>query len=235
MIPNTLKNIDYFHVFKGGKVVQMFNGSDLDGKTKTELQQEIGNRLGNGTFTYSMKYLNDAKNYRGKIRGFCIDDKKDLKEDLEMTDPGLIAVLNKLSENLAQKPDESKVSNQIEKFYKLQIELLEKQVTKMEKELEKVKKENEAGSGGGFDLQTLMSLNNMMTGQKPQAQSFQANTTATGIKIPGAIIQVLRKVDFSQMDDKTKNDLANSLAQYIQYVKLPLIQETNFQQTTIEE
>lgn len=234
MIKNVLDNIDYFHVFKGGKVVQMFNGSDLDGKTKTELQQEIGNRLGNGTFTYSMKYLSDAKNYRGKIRGFCIDDKKDLKEDIEMTDPGLIAVLNKLSENLSNKPDDSKVSNQIEKFYKLQIELLEKQVQKMEKELEKVKKENEAGSGG-MDLSTLMSLQNMMTGTKPQAQSFQANTSATGIKIPGAIIQVLRKVDFSQMDDKTKNDLANSLAQYIQYVKLPLIQENNFQQTTIEE
>ena len=234
MISNVLKSIDYFHVFKNGKPVEMFTGKDLDGKTKTELQQEIGNRLGNGTFTYSMKYLNDAKNYRGKIRGFSIEEKNKLNESEDMTDPALIAVLGKLAENLSNKPDESKVSNQIEKFYKLQIELLEKQVTKMERELEKIKKETESGNGG-FDLQTLMGLQNMMTGTKQPAQSFQSNVNPVGIKIPGAIIQVLRKVDFAQMDEKTKNDLANSLAQYIQYVKLPLIQENNFQPTTIED
>lgn len=235
MIKNVLENIDYFHLFKGGKVILMFTGQDLDGKTKTELQQAIGNRLGNGTYTYSMKYLNDAKNYRGKIRGFCTDNKKDLKEDLEMTDPALIAVLGKLAERLDTKSDDSsKVSNQIEKFYKLQIELLEKNLQKLEKELEKAKKDSESGSGG-IDLSTLMSLQNMMTGTKQPIQGFQANASGSGIRIPGAIITVLRKVDFSKMDENTKDDLANSLEKYIKYVKLPLINETNFKQTTIEE
>ena len=233
MINNVLKNIDYFHVFKNGKVVLML-GNELDGKTKTELQQEIGNRLGNGTYTYSMKYLNDAKNYRGKIRGFSLEEKNNIKESEDMTDPALVAVLGKLAENLSNKHDENNFSAQLEKFYKLQMDFQKEQILKLEKELEKIKKENEAGSGG-IDLSTLMSLQNMITGTKPQGQSFQSNVNPVGIKIPGAIIQVLRKVDFSKMDEKTKNDLANSLAQYIQYVKLPLINENNFQQTTIEE
>lgn len=224
MIPDKFVNVDYLHLFKNRKVVLKFD-SEINGLTKKEVQQIIGERLGEDTFKYSIKFSNDPKNYRGSIRGFTkgisLESKKG--NDLEMNE--VLQAIKALSENLvdSKKQDPEKIITLTEKFYKTQLEFLTKQNEVLEKKLDKLEKDQSNNQGGLSEALMMNILSGMMGANgATQTAGKGINDNVQMGSVPVSFIKVFDQVDFSKIPDEKIQELAGQLNYLVKQLNLPM-------------
>jgi hypothetical protein len=60
-------NVEYLQVYKNKKPALLLEDKEINGRTKTEIQKLVGERLGSGHFRTSIKYFGEGKNASGSI------------------------------------------------------------------------------------------------------------------------------------------------------------------------
>ncbi|MEM3373357.1 MAG: hypothetical protein QXF76_04040 [Candidatus Anstonellales archaeon] len=151
------ENIEYIAVYKNKKQIELIEGNDINGKTKTELQKYLGNKYGAGTYSLSIKKFGDNKNIVSNLTGIVTERKEN-----QLQDDRIELLLQKI-ENLANLSSKNNVIDfttllqMKDETYKIQIEFYRERIKQLENELEKLRNEFENDNQPDL-LQTLLPL-----------------------------------------------------------------------------
>ncbi len=159
-LQDVFKNVEYLLIKKNNRQLLVFDEKEINGKSRTELQKIIGNRLGEGTYVAVIKYLNDPKLITGRITALM---QNPVGEKVSNDEIGIIAAqLRALQEQIGNQTSNADIKllmDMKDQAYKIQIDFYKSRIDQLEKTIEKL--ENEAGSennGGGLDLSSLLQL-----------------------------------------------------------------------------
>lgn len=152
-----IKDVEYLHIIKNGKVVLKLTGDEVNGKRKVELNELIGEQIGEGTYRYSVKFYNDETARTGTIRGFTSKNKvvKDDSESIVLKQLELLQ--KKIDDKSNNNFDVNLLLNMKEQAYKIQIDFFKSRIELLERENNELKKQIES-SGTGANLETFLPL-----------------------------------------------------------------------------
>lgn len=207
-------NVDYLHITSRNKTLLQF-GSEINGKKKSEVQALIGIKLGEGRYNYSLKIENDGKIYRGTIRGFIPEDKKQKKDTVESIE--IESLKHKIEDMNKSGIDVDKLFSMQEKVFNNQMSFLSKQIELQQKQIETLQKSN--NDSNGMDLTSLILPLLMNKGKATMTLNDPINNKS--YNLPDRVIEVISKIDFNKLTDEQIESLSNQLDKLIGFAGLP--------------
>ncbi len=205
------QGIDYLQITKNRQPVYTFQGHEIEGKTKTDVQFMLGKMFGNDLFHFTLKIKGKNKNEAGQIRSISFDTKK----DLEVSKLKEVQMTNNISE----------IKKLIEEKHAIEKAHLEEKIKNLERDLKEV---NETYNKLADEVEKKENNdNNMLAGllkYLPLDRLFGAagpvkpladNPNVNQIDIDPEIIAVLNQVDYSKLTKEQIQTYANMLNQFI--------------------
>ena len=218
-ISDIYSNVETFDIVRRNQTLLRLKGDEVNGLNVSKLEEIIGDKLGEGTYCFSIKYLGLAKKKIGKIRG-VIQNKNPKERVKENMDSILLnEKINNLEANIQkmlknnggadykQVLELQKTTFEIQlDFYKTQNKSLTDKIDKLETKLEQL--EGEGNETGG--LNQILGLIPMFLKTKGiGAASLKDNVSSDPSDIPSEFIEALGKVDYSKVSEEQKQKIVN--------------------------
>lgn len=235
-ISDVYKDVETFDVLKRGQLLLRLKSNEINGKSKVEIEELIGEKLGDGVYSFAIKCFGATKKNVGRIRG--VTEIKNPKEKFESDNMnavfindkinGLEASIQKLMKSnngtdYKQILDLQKTTFEIQlDFYKTQVKNLSDEVNKLHEKIEKF----EANSAEpDSQLDKILTLIPMFLNKNKITGQLRDNTISDSTDIPPAFIDALGRVDYSQISEDQKEKILGYFNQFAS--QLPLKESTN--------
>jgi len=144
---DVFNNVEYMVITQNKRQLLVIEDNDINGKSKTDIQKYIGEKLGAGNFNFSLKMKGEAKNISGSIRGLLINKGAlPLPGENNNRIDALENKIDSLFERLGKDTgtDFNVLLSMKDAMYKMQIDFYKERID----QLEKIIKEYEQESGG---------------------------------------------------------------------------------------
>ena len=216
-ISDVYNNVETFDIVRRNQTLLRLKGDDINGKNVAQMEEILGDKLGEGTYNFSIKHFGEHKKKVGKIRG-VIQNKSPKERVKENMDSILLnEKINKLDQSIEkliknnggadykQVLELQKTTFEIQlDFYKTQNIMLAEKIDKLEEKIESFEKED--NSSGGIN-QILGLIPMFLNKSKIGAASLKDNVSSDPSDIPGEFIEALGKVDYSKVSEEQKNKI----------------------------
>lgn len=210
-------DVEYIKVSLGGDLLHTFEGSEINGKTKTEFQKLLGEMFGADKFNISQKDKNKFRNKVYFMNGIKLGnahneqnfmDSKKLSNSYE----NIFNQINKQHEG-----ELIRLEKLLHEKYQAEINTVKNElankleyIKELEKALDKHELEDRAGIG---QLMQLASLFNKGTNQPSNLGDNQNNIE--GYNIPKRFLDLFNKIDWVKLSQDDQNRYYSFLEQFI--------------------
>ncbi len=210
------ENVEYLLISYHGTPVITYDGKEVNGKSKAEIQYLLGKDYGEKNFNFSMKVKGKLKNETGGIRGIKIGssnnntkledmETKEIRKELETLKTNNLDLITKLIDE--------KYQIQIE-HYKETVKQLQKDYSDLEKEYNSLVSQVEKNESNENNMLTsllkLLPLDKLTS----QASGLSNSQTPKQLDIRPEILNVLNEVDYSKLSNDDINQYAAILKQF---------------------
>lgn len=210
------ENVEYLLISYHGTPVITFDGKEINGKSKAEIQYLLGKDYGEKNFNFSMKVKGKLKNETGGIRGIKIGSSNNNLKLEDMENKEIRKEIDALKANNFEL-----ITKLIDEKYQIQIKHLENDLKQLEKDYSELEKEynslisqvekNESNENNMLtSLLKLLPLDKL-TGKPTSLASEQTNKQ---LDIRPEILNVLNEVDYTKLSDSDVNQYASLLKQF---------------------
>lgn len=223
---NIFSGLDYVEVIKDGTSLHTYPGNEVEGKSRFDIQKDIGKHFGVGTYYIQYKKSDEASARQMKIRGLKfgennMTEKKDNNFDNQMKN-----ILAELKHNdngleILKQSYEFKIDTLKEKIIDLQ-----NQISELKAENNKLKSDLEESSGN--DSSSLLNMIQQFSQMKNIFKGGGSNGSLKDIptnpsEIPSEFLNALGKIDYSKIP---KEDLQKYISVFENFSnQLPLKQK----------
>lgn len=229
-----IKDVDYIDIKRGGTLLKTY-GKELNGKTWRKLQELIGKEFGSGKYSYIYKFKSTDELSKGQINGVAMGMPQEEKPESNLELAEIKAAISTLSAKLSEsaKGEGGNVSLWVEmtrQNYDSQIRFLNLEIDKRDRTIEKHE----------VKIETLTVELSETDGETPMFNAVDAFQLITQIAmkkfgvgaadvkledsnqsdIPPGILQLIGMVDWTKVDEPTRQQIEDSLRLFIN--KLPL-------------
>jgi hypothetical protein len=132
---DTFTGIEFFDIVSRGKTLLNFTGEDINGKSIREIELIIGEKLGEGVYSFSKKVRGEPKKKNGRIRGVILGTNKSKNDN---SNNGLIELIQK-EFNSNNRDEVLKLNKQL---YETRIQYLKDMNEDLKKELTELKQKH---------------------------------------------------------------------------------------------
>lgn len=172
---DVFENVEYLQVYRNRKPVLLIENEKINGRTKTEIQKLIGEKLGAGHYRTSIKYFGDPQNASGSIVAIVPGDVVPNKDEFDTEKINKLEnKIDKLVETLGKNSgvDLSLLMNMKDQSYQIQIDFYKSRIAMLENENNSLKtriKELESEQTGNDtnDLVNTLLMGLLSKGNKP--------------------------------------------------------------------
>lgn len=214
------RNIEYMQISKGGEVLGTYKGVEVNGKTKSELQQMLGRDFGQKRFSLSLNTKNAFTNSAMQIRGIIIGMKKPDKKPAGDKNSLIVERIEKLQSKFDQIIPAKGLSMEdalelIKTSYQIRFDALNERIRTLVNEIDDYKryvKELEQGQNG-TSISSILSQVAQLKGLLKIKDSGGNKSKIASVtnKIPAELLNVLSEVDYSTFDKKDISNYADVL------------------------
>lgn len=204
---------EYLIVSKNGQTLKTFQGKEINGLKKVELQKIIGESFGEDTYNISEKKIGIYKNKVYTLRGIIFDRKSmptENKNELKFLLDRINLLESKISDNNFKLIEDK--YNEREKLFELQIKNLKEEINEQSKYILDLEKES-----SGFDFNTILQLLPGLKGAKQQVSLADNQNTSI---IPKEFLELFEKVNFESMNEAQRQQVYLIVKNFVQ--NLPL-------------
>lgn len=223
----TIKNndiysdVEYIYISYKGMPIVTLEGSSVNGKTKTQLQYELGKEFGEKNFNYSMKIKGKLKNDSGGIRGIRIGSADNKPKEIDSNFNDLKKELMELKNN----NNFDRIEKLIDEKYQIQIKHLEEKIKDLQKEnndyeknyndlIKQVEKSENSENSMLTNLLKMIPIDKLLGKPTPGLANNQVPGPSGQVNIRPEILNVLNKVDYSKLTDEQVKQYAELLIQF---------------------
>jgi len=140
-VHDVYENIEYIAIYKNKQQLEVLEGKDVNGKTKTELQKYLGNKYGPGTYRLSIKFIGDSKNIVGSLAGIVTNKEINQNTENEKIENILKKIEELASSNKNNVIDFTTLLQMKDETYKIQIDFYRERIKQLESEIERLKQQ----------------------------------------------------------------------------------------------
>lgn len=148
---DVFENVEYLQVYKNRKPMLLIEDREINGKSKTEIQKMIGERLGAGHYRTSIKYFGDPKNASGSIVAIVPGEDKNNSDSFDSERLSFLEKkIDKIAESFGKNSgtDLTLLMNMKDQAYQIQIEFYKNRIEVLEAENKNLKEQlNELDKG----------------------------------------------------------------------------------------
>lgn len=169
-LQDVFENVEYLTIVKNKQQLMLLENMEINGKSRTELQKLIGQKLGGGVYSYTVKYFNQPKVITGRITALLKEPKPAAADnktsDLENK---LISRLASLEERINQQGSADSSFKDIlamkDAAFQIQIDFYKNLAEQYKQENISLRKQLESGEAGG-------GLNQLLEAAAPLIMQF---------------------------------------------------------------
>ena len=210
------ENVEYLLISYHGSPVITFEGKEVNGKSKAEIQYKLGSEYGEKNFNFSMKIKGKLKNETGGIRGIKIGSSNQTKngEDLELNE------LRKEIKELKTNNNFDRIEKLIDEKYQIEIKHLNETIKKLEKDNAELEREynslvSQVEKSESNENNMLTSLLKLLPLDKLTGKGAAlSDNISKQLDVRPEILNVLNEVDYTKLSDADINQYAQLLKQF---------------------
>jgi hypothetical protein len=209
------EDIEYIQVSRHGKIMGTYKGSEVNGKTKLQLQEMIGKDYGQDRFSLSINKTGTFTNTAMQIRGIILGTQTQKKDVVENENNSIVLDTLRKLEATIQNVNTGKenysydsILEMIKQSYQIRFDALLERISFLKTELEDCKSyirelENEANNKSNIDISSMLSsvmqFKNLLSSKKPTQTLSDINVEDD---IPHELLNVLSDVDYKSLPKK---------------------------------
>jgi hypothetical protein len=141
----TYNNVEYLRILQGGRELLLLEGDQVNGKSRTEIEKYIGEKLGAGSYRYAIKYFGKANKGSGGICavGVSSNDRKQLPQGNDLRIDKIESTLEQLAQNMSKGAgfDIDLLLKMKDESWKIKEQYYEMVIKNQKEEIEQLKKE----------------------------------------------------------------------------------------------
>lgn len=228
----TLQNVDYAYITRRGTQVMEIPGKDLEKVKWRDFQKMVGEKIGSGTFGFTIKFKGSGELYSGQSKAVKFSDSTAIATE----DPSMVKTVlegfKELKKQLEQGINSGGITFDMligvtKQGYESQISFLNQQIifkdgviAELKEDLRDCENENSSLQSSGGIKEYLSVAKDLISARL--APTPQVNLQdSTPSEIPDDVLQVLGMVDWNRLDEETLAGIVDYLKKYI-FKFLPL-------------
>ncbi len=151
---DVFENVEYVQIKKNRKQLLLLEDNEINGKSRTQLAKQIGEKLGEGTYFYTVKYFGNPKITVGKIASIISkgSESKQPHPDMDIFYEKMKNLDDKIERQASGNVNIQAIMEMKDAAYKIQIEFWKSQCDMLHSENDKLKKQAETDGGGSNSL-----------------------------------------------------------------------------------
>jgi len=241
-IPVFNKHIDYFDITRKGSTLLSIKDEQIYKKKWRDLQKIIGDELGTGLYTYTLKWRDSDKVETGRMRAVAVGRGQVESEEYS----GLNSRIDQLNKKLDSMKTDDKYSDMIltsiKESFNIRIDSLNdqlrvkdqtiielnKEINELEKELDEMDEKLTDSENKIFELESnnsemsswLPMIKKMIDAKMKKVTPLSDFSSSDTTDIPKKILDIIGLVDFSKVSEDKLNELAYYLNAFVQTLPL---------------
>ena len=217
-------NIEYLQLFKNKNAVYTFDGVDVEGKTKKEIQLLIGNKFGNQRFSASIKYKDQFNNVVLPLTGIKMGEDNKSNNEIKMLSDKLDNVISsggmdntKFLLDMQKQTFDFIIAEKDKQITRLENEVkdLNNDLDDFEKQLEKLNSDDDGG------IQKILSqvsqfyqFYSASKGKKTSSLKGLDDIPSDSTSIPPEFLHELGKIDYEKIPAEQRSGIINMFRQF---------------------